>query len=157
MNRLSKGKVKSVILERKEFLLTDRDGRDQIFRLGDHLVVNRGGKESAGGLKVDDSVSVYYEQDAQKWTAHYILVRQDDARAWQLRSGAFKVDNAGKKMFTYTDDCGAEWTCCINGSRVRLNMQTGRIEDIRKGDTTLAIVEEIEDKATLKDVMVSRI
>ena len=156
MNRLSKGKVKSVNVERKEFVLTDRDGRDQIFKLGDDLVVNRGGKESAGGLKTEDGVSVYYAQDTQNWTAHYILVREGDTKAWQLRSGAFKADNAGKKMFTYTDDRGTEWTCAMNGSRVRLNMQTSKIEDIRNGDTTLAIVEEIEDKATLKDLMVSR-
>jgi hypothetical protein len=36
-------------------------------------------------------------------------------------------------------------------------MQASKIEDIRNGDTTLAIVEEIEDKATLKDLMVSRV
>jgi|SRR5579864_1101572 len=157
MKNLSNGKVKSVNVERKEFVLTDRDGRDQIFKLGDDLVVNRGGKESGGGLKIDDSVSLYYIEDAPKRTAHYILVREGETKAWQLRRGAFKDYDAAKKAFTYTDAKGKDWTCAINGSKVRLNMQASKIEDIRNGDTTLAIVDEIADKSTLKDLMVTRV
>jgi hypothetical protein len=157
MNSLLKGKVKSVNVEGKEFVVTDRDSRDQIFKLGNDVVVNRGGKESAGGLKIGDSVSVYFAEETPTRMARYILVREGDTKAWQLRRGAFKGYDAGKKAFTYTDGGGKDWTCATNGSKVRLNMQASKIEDIRNGDTTLAIVEEIEDKATLKDLMVTRV
>jgi hypothetical protein len=41
-------------------------------------------------------------------------------------------------------------------AKVRLNMQGSKIEDLKIGDTILAIVEEVGDKATLKDLMGSR-
>lgn len=153
---LMAGKVKSVNAEKKSFVLTDGAGKDNTFKLGDDVVINRGGKEIASDLKAEDVVSVCYDKGTLTWKAHYILVKEGDAKNYQLMRGSFKNYDADKKTFTYTDVGGKDWTFDMNGSKVRLNMQASKIEDIKIGDTTLAIVEEIGDNRTLKDLMVAR-
>lgn len=153
---LTAGKVKSVNAEKKEFVLTDGSGTDNTFKFGSEVVVNRGGKENPSGLKADDQVSICYDKGTLSWTAHYILVKEGDAKDYQLMRGSFKNYDVDKKAFTYTDAEGKDWTFAMNGSKVRLNMEASKIGDIKIGDTTLAIVEQLGENRVLKDLMVSR-
>ena len=155
-NTLIAGKVKSVNAEKKEFVLTDGAAKDHTFKLGDEVVINRGGTEGPSDLKANDAVSVCYHKGTLTWTAHYILVKEGDTKDYQLRQGSFKNSDAEKKTFTYTDADGKDWTYPMNGSKVRLNMQDSKIDDIKIGDNTLVIVEEIGDKVSLKAMMFSR-
>lgn len=150
------GKIKSVDADKKEFVLTDGAGKDNTFTLGENVVINRGGKESPTGLKVDDLVSICYDKGRVAWSAHYILVKEGDTKDYQLMRGSFKSYDADKKSFTYTDVDGKDWTVAMNRANVRLNMKASKIEDIKSGDTTLAIVEVIGDNQALKDLLVSR-
>jgi len=150
---LSAGKVKSVNADNKAFVLTDSAGKDFTIKLADNVVINRSGKESASDLKADDSVSVCYEKGLRTWTAHYILVKEGDTKDSQLVQGAFKSYDADKKEFTFTDSQGKDWTNAMGESKVRLNMQDSKIEDVKIGDTILAIVDQVGDKTTLKCVM----
>ena len=149
------GKVKSINADKKEFVLTDSAGKDNTIKLGDEVVVNRGGKEGPNGLKADDQVSVCCHKGALTSTAHYVLVREGDTKDFQLMRGSFKNFDADKKTFTYTDVDNKDWTFPMNNAKVRLNMQASKIEDIKVGDSTLAVVEEIGETRTLKDLMVS--
>ena len=153
---ITAGKVKSVNADKKEFVLTDAGGKDRTFKLGDEAVINRAGKESPNGLKTDDAVSVCYDKGTLTWTAHYILVKEGDTKEYQLRRGSFKNFDLDKKTFTYTDVDGKDWTYPMADAKVRLNMQDSKIEDIKIGDMTVVIVEEIGDKANLKALMFSR-
>ena len=153
---IAAGKVKSVNADDKAFVVTDADGKDHTFKLGDEVVINRGGKEGRSDLKAGDAVSVCFQKGTLTWTAHYILVKEGDTKDYQLRHGSFKNFDADKKTFTYTDVEGKDWTYPMADAKVRLNMQGSKIEDLKIGDTILAIVEEIGDKATLKDLMGSR-
>jgi Cu/Ag efflux protein CusF len=150
---LAAGKVKSVNADNKEFVLTDSAGKDFTFKLADNVVINRGGKESPSDLKADDAVSVCYDKGLRTWTANYILVKEGDTKDCQLVQGKFKNYDADKKEFTFTDGLGKDWTNAMGESKVRLNMQDSKIEDVKIGDTVLAIVDQVGDKTTLKCVM----
>jgi Cu/Ag efflux protein CusF len=150
------GKVKSVDADKKEFVLSDSGGKEWTIKFADDVVINRGGKESATDLKVDDAVSVCYANGTLTRTAHYILVKEGDTKDYQLVRGSFKNFDADKKEFTFTDAKGKDWTHPMAEAKVRLNMQDSKIEDVKIGDNVLAIVEQIGDKTTLKCVMASR-
>lgn len=150
------GKVKSVDAERKEFVLVDGREKDQTIKFGDEVVIHREGKEVASGLKPGDLVTVCYHRGTLTWTAHYILVKAGDTKDFNLMRGSFKSYDAEKKTFTYTDADGKDWTYALNGSKVRLNMVASTIQDIKIGDTILAVIDGNGEKRTLQDLMVSR-
>lgn len=155
-DNLIAGKVKSVDAEKKSFVLTDGAGKDTTFKLGDEVVINRGGKESGSGLKADDQVSICYNQGTLAWTAHYILVKEGDTKDYQLMRGSFKNYDTEKKTFTYTDKDGKDWTHAMNGVKVRLNMNPSKISDIKIGDSTLVVVEESGETRVLRDLIFVR-
>ncbi len=155
-NSLTAGKVKSVNADNKEFVLTDNTGKDFTIKLADDVVINRGGAEGATGLKTDDSVHICYEKGVQALTAHYILVKEGDTKDCQLVDGTFKSYDADRKEFTFTDAQGKDWTHPMGDARVRMNMQDSKIENVKNGDHTLAVVEQVGDKRTVKAVMIHR-
>jgi hypothetical protein len=66
----AKGKVKSVTADMKEFVVTDKDGKDWTFTLGDDAKIRLGDKElRLNELKVDDEVTFTYERKGDKMTA----------------------------------------------------------------------------------------
>jgi hypothetical protein len=155
-DNLIHGKIKSVNAEKKEFVLTDNINKDHTFALGEAVVINRDGKESANDLKTNEAVSVSYHKGTLTWTAHYILVQEGDSKSRQLREGSIKNYDATQKSFVCTDADGKDETYLMNGAKVRLNMQPSKGQDLKIGDTILFVVEVIGDKTTLKDLMVTR-
>jgi len=155
-NSLTIGKVKSVNADNKEFVLTDNTGKDFAIKLAEDVVINRGGTESGTGLKADDSVHICYEKGQKELTAHYILVKEGDTKDCQLVDGTFKSYDADRKEFTFTDGQGKDWTHAMGGASVRMNMQDSKIENVKNGDHTLAVVEQVGDKRTVKAVMANR-
>jgi hypothetical protein len=139
-NMLATGTVKSVNADKKEFVLTDTAGKDRTYKFGDDVVINRGGKESASDLKADDAVTVCHAKGVLTSTANYILVKGGASKGWQLGCGTFKSYDADRKAFTYTETDGKDWTYTMRDAKVRLNMHDGKMEDIKIGDDTLAIV-----------------
>lgn len=153
---IAAGKIKSVNADKKEVVLTNAAGKDNTFKLGDNVTVNRGGKESKSDLNVGDAVNVCYDKGVLTWTAHYILVQEGDSKNCTLVHGTFKGYDADKKQFSFTDENGKDTILAMNGAKVRLNKEDSKVEDIKIGDKTLAIIETTGDKASLKCLMVER-
>lgn len=154
---LSTGKVKAVNADRKEFVLTEVGaGKEWTFKLAGDGVINRDGKESPTGLMTDDVVVVCSANGAASGTAHYILVKEGNTKDWKLVRGTFKNYDAAKREFTYSETGGRDKTYPMGDASVRLNMKASRIEDIKPGDNTLAVVERVGDKVNLKALMFSR-
>jgi hypothetical protein len=151
---IATGKIKDVNSERKAFIVTDRAGKDWTFKFGDHVVINRGGKEGKSELNANDRVHVYYDKGALKSTALYILVLEGATRNWELLQGIFKGYDASKKQFSLTDGTGKEKTFPLGSARVRLNKEDIKVGDIKAGHRTLVIVERNGDTTTLKGVMI---
>lgn len=153
---IAAGKIKSVNADKKELVLTDSAGKDFTFKLADNVMVNRGGKESKSDLNAGDAVNICYDKGVLTWTAHYILVQEGDSKNCALVHGTFKGYDADKKQFSFTDENGKDGTFAMNGAKVRLNREDSKVEDIKIGDRTLAIVETTGDKTSLKCLMVER-
>jgi hypothetical protein len=150
------GKVKSVNADKKEFVLADAADKDWTFKIGDKVVINRGGKESQSDLQAGDAVNVLYDKGVLAWTARYILVQEGDTKNCDLVRGSVKGYDASKKQLDVTDEQGKERSFAMGDAKVHLNKQDSKVEDVKIGDTVLAIVETVGDKVTLKSVMIDR-
>jgi Cu/Ag efflux protein CusF len=153
---IAAGKIKAVNAEKKDIVLTDRDGKDWTIKLGDNVVINRGGKESQSDLNAGDPVNVCYDKGVFTWTAHYILVQEGNTKDCELVHGTVKNYDVDKKQVTFTDHRDKNWTFPMGDAKVRLNREDSKIQDLKIGDSALAIVEKTGDSTTLKCLMVER-
>lgn len=153
---VSAGKIKSINTDNKTFVVTDAADKDRTFTVGEHLVVNRGNKEGKNDLKAGDVVSICHSKDPLTLTAHYILVQEGTTKNSDLMRGNVKSYDADNKKLIFTGENGKSSTFAMGDARVRLNMKDSTIEDIKIGDHALLIVEMIEDRPTLRSVMVDR-
>jgi hypothetical protein len=153
---ISSGKVKAIHSDKKEFVLTDTDGKDSTIKLGPNVVINRGGKESDGDLNENDTVHVCYDKGTFTWTAQYILVQDGTSKNWKLMHGTFKGYDPTKKLLSFTDVGGTDLTFGWGDGKVRLNKKDAKVENLKIGDKTLIVVETNRDTMTLKAVMVER-
>src|SRR5262249_7312974 len=140
----------------KEFVVTDANNKDWTFKFGDNVTINRGGKETTSDLKVGDRVSISFHKGLLASTAHYILVQEGDQKDCNLVRGSIKSYDPAKKQLTFTDDKGKDWTFTMGDVRVRLNRENSKIDDAKIGDHALAIVQENDNKSTLKCLMIDR-
>jgi len=154
---IATGKIKSVIADKKEFVLTDAAGKDFTFAFGDNVLINRGGKETKSDLNAGDPVSVCYDKGLVTWTANYVLVQDGDSKNYVLSHGKFKACDADKKEFSVTDDSGKNVTFTMNDAKVRLNKEPSKIEDIKIGDKILIVAEKDGDTLTVKAVLAEHI
>ena len=152
---IAAGRVKGIHADKKEFVLTDSAGKDWTIKLGDTVIINRGGKESESGLNAGDPVNVCYHKGPLTWTAHYILVQEGGAKNRWLMHGTVKNYNADKKELTFTDQA-SDWTFPMGDVKVRLNREDSKIGHIKIGDKALAIVEKIGEVTTLECLMIER-
>jgi len=150
------GKVKAVNADDKEIVLTDSAGKDVTIKLGDTVIINRGGKESQSDLRAGDTVNVCYEKGVLTWTAQYILVQEGNTENSHLLNGTVKNYDADKEQVTLTDPEGKDWTFSMGDATVRLNGKDSKIGDLKIGDKAVAVVEKIGETTTLKSLMIDR-
>ena len=155
-NDIAVGTVKGIDSDRKEFVLTDAAGKDSTIKFGETLVINRGGKESQSDLKAGDPVNVCYDKGLFTWTAHYILVQEGDTKDTTLMHGTVKNYDADKKVVTFTDHQAKDWTFPMGDAKVRLNREASTIGDLKIGDNAMALVDKVNDRATLRFLMIER-
>ena len=153
---LATGKIKGINADKGEFVLTDTAGKDVTFKLGDMVVVNRGGKESKSDLKAGDAVNVSYDKGLATQTAKYILVQEGDSKKWDLAQGSFKSYDADKKEIICTDAQGKDYTYAMGDAKVRRNNKEAKVEDIKIGDRVLMILQTAGEKKTLQALMFER-
>ena len=150
------GKVKSINSEKKEFVLTDRTGKDFTLKFSENVLIDRGGKESSSDLNAGDSVDVCYDKGLLARTAHYILVKEGDTANCELVYGTVKSYDGASKKLTFTDPEEKDWTFPMGTARVRVNQEDTKISDLKIGDHALAIVERSDEKSILRSVMIER-
>ena len=152
------GEVKAVHADKKEFVMhSDATGKDVTVKIGDDVIINRGGKEGKSDLKAGDTVNVCHDNGTFTWTAHYVLVRTGDTKDCVLRHGSVKSYTPETKQLLITDESGKDATFTMGDAKVRLNKEESKIGDIKIGDKFLVIVETPKgEKENLKCLMVSR-
>jgi Cu/Ag efflux protein CusF len=73
----TKGKVKSISADKKEFVMTDENGKDWEFTLTDEGKVTLGDKDiKLNELKEGDQVTITYEKKGDKLMASEVKVRR---------------------------------------------------------------------------------
>jgi Cu/Ag efflux protein CusF len=149
------GKIKSIDAAAKTFVATV-DDKDHTFTFDDHLVVNRGGKESKSDLEVGDAIFVCYDKGVLTWMAHYILVPEGKSKNCELIQGNVMGYDGDKKELNITNLSKQTTTYSLGEAPVRLNMKESKIEDVKIGDDVLIIVDTVDGKKVLRSVMVKR-
>ena len=150
------GKIKSINAQKKTFVVTGFDDKDNTFTFDDKLVVNGDGKETKSDLKVGDPIFICYEKGLTTWTAHYILVQEGKFKKCELIQGNVMAYDADKKELSFTNLSKQTTTYALGKAPVRLNMEDFKIEDVKIGDSALLIVDMADGKSTLRSVMIKR-
>jgi hypothetical protein len=150
------GKIKSIDADKKTFVLTDSSDKDNTYKFGEELVVNRDGKEGKSDLKAGDSISICYDKGVLTWTAHYILVQEGSQKNSELIRGKIKSYDATKKEMVFTNEFKKDWTYPMGKATVRVNMEEQKIETVTIGDSALLIINTVDGTSTLNCVMVDR-
>jgi ribonucleotide monophosphatase NagD (HAD superfamily) len=150
------GKIKSIDADGKTFVLTDAADKDSTFTFGDHLIVNRGGKESKTSLKAGDAINVCYDKGAATSTAHYVLVQEGKSKTYELLRGTVKSIDAGKSEFTFTNENNTDSTYSLGKATVRVNLEDSTMANVKTGEAALLIVNTANGNATLRSVMIDR-
>ncbi len=150
------GKIKSINAEKKTFVVTGFDDKENTFTFDDNLTVNRDGKETKSDLKVGDTIFICYDKGLVTWTAHYILVQEGKFKNCELIEGNVKGYDDAKKELSFTNLSKEDTAYALGKAPVRLNMEDFKIEDVKVGDTALLIVDMADGKSTLRSVMIKR-
>jgi len=155
---VARGKIKSIEANKREFVLTDPNGKDWTFDLGEHFTISRGEKEGKfADLKADDEVSIAYDKGLTKFTASYILVHEGTNKNAELGRGSVKTFDADKKQLILTDPNGKDWTFNIaNDAKVRLNDKDSKVADLKLGDKVTVVYEKKGDEMTAKGLCADR-
>jgi hypothetical protein len=146
---VGRGKVVSVDAAKNQFVV-DENGKNNTFTLGDNVIINRGGKEiKFADIKPGDQVQIAYDKGLVTWTAHYVLVTDDANKTWQLGRGKVKAWDAKKNEMVLTDLNNKEWTFSVPiGSKVQVNTEAKKMDDIKVGEMVSIIYEEKEGSQT---------
>jgi len=150
------GKIKSVELEKRDFILTDEMGKDRTVKYDEDTIINRGGRDGQSDLKANDAVCIYYETTGLMWRANYILIQEGESKNWSLGHGTVKSNDSEKKEITYTDDKGRSWTYSTVSVPVFINRAEAKVESIKVGERVMALLQKAGDQTTLKSLYVTR-
>jgi hypothetical protein len=97
------GKIKSIDADKLKVVLTALQGKDHTLKLDNKVTVNRGGKESSGGLKEGDMVCLCYDSGVVNDTIRYVVVQEGDTKNCHLMRVTIKGYDAAKKQLSVTD------------------------------------------------------
>jgi hypothetical protein len=154
----ARGKIKSIEAEKKQFVLTDLNGKDWTFTLGDNLVIRTADKEGKfADLKAGDEVSIVYDKGITQYVANYILNHQGDSKGLEVGYGSLKHFDADKKQLVLTDPNGKDWTFKVgDDAKIRLSDKEAKPADLKLGDKMTVVYSKQGNDMTVQDVLANR-
>src|SRR5262249_17379116 len=144
----ARGKIKSIEAEKKQFVLTDLNGKDWTFTLAENPTIRAADKEAKfTDLKAGDDVSIVYDKGITQFTAQYILSHQGDTKGLEVGFGSLKHFDADKKQLVLTDPNGKDWTFKLaEDARVRVADKEAKPNELKLGDKmTVVFTKEGND------------
>jgi Cu/Ag efflux protein CusF len=154
----ARGKIKSIEAEKKQFVLTDLNGKDWTFTLADDTVIRSGDKDAKfTDVKAGDDVSIVYDKGVTQFTAKYILDHQGDTKGLEVGFGSLKTFDADKKQLVLTDPNGKDWTFKMaDDAKVRLADKEAKPNDLKLGDKMTVVYTKQGNDLTVQDVHANR-
>jgi Cu/Ag efflux protein CusF len=144
---VTQGKIKSVTADKKEFVFTDKDGKDWTMVVADDARIRLADKDlKLNDLKAGEEVAIIYEKKGDKLMAH--AVSNGD-----VTRGKVKSASADTKEVVFTDKDGKDWTLTLaDGARIRLSDKDAKVTDLKAGDQVDIIYEKKGDKLIAKEI-----
>jgi Cu/Ag efflux protein CusF len=134
----TKGTLKSIDHKKLTFVMTDKNGRDWTFHMGDGIQVRLNDKASAfDKLKEGDKIYVKYAKDGEKLVASEVDATES-AEATNTR-GTIKSIDVNKNEFVLSDKNGKDWTFRMaDDAKVQTSTnKTAKLEDLKVGDKVM--------------------
>jgi Cu/Ag efflux protein CusF len=154
----ARGKIKSIEAEKKQFILTDLNGKDWTFTLADDTIIRSGDKEAKfTDVKPGDDVSIVYDKGLTQFAAKYILDHQGDTKGLEVGFGSLKTFDPDKKQLVLTDPNGKDWTFKMaDDAKVRLADKEAKPNDLKLGDKMTVVYTKQGNDLTVQDVHANR-
>jgi Cu/Ag efflux protein CusF len=154
----ARGKIKSIEAEKKQFILTDLNGKDWTFTVGDNALVRSADKEAKfTDLKAGDDVSIVYDKGVTQFTANYILNHQGDTKGLEVGYGSLKHFDADKKQLVLTDPNGKDWTFLMeDGAKIKVSDKEAKPADLKLGDKLTVVYEKKGNDLAVQDILANR-
>ena len=153
-DQIAQGTVKTVQADKMEFIVTDPDGKDNTFTLGESFVINRDNMENKNYLKSGAVVNVLYDKGLLKWTTNYILVHGNQNKNLELGRGSIKNYKPDKQVVMVTDLNSKDWTFHTGkDTKVHLNKEASKLVNFTLGDTATLLYEKMGDKFVAKAII----
>jgi len=148
----TRGKIKTILPDKEEFVLTDAKGQDWMFNLGQgsKVIVNDRAMHFKD-LKVGDEVTVTYTKSANRFVASE--VRSGVEQAQGKTRGQISSVTPNKNEFVLTDTDGKKSTFVLdNGFRINVHDKAGRLEDLKQGDLVEVTYEKRDATFFAKEI-----
>jgi Cu/Ag efflux protein CusF len=149
----ARGKIKSIEAEKKQFVLTDLNGKDWTFTLAENPIIRSAEKEGKfTDLKPGDDVSIVYDKGLTQFTAQYILSHQGDTKGLEVGFGSLKTFDADKKQLVLTDPNGKDWTFKMaDDAKIRLADKEAKPNDLKLGDKMTVVYTKQGNDLTVEE------
>jgi Cu/Ag efflux protein CusF len=141
------GKIKSVAADKKEFVFTDKDGKDWTFQLTDDARIRISDKDvKLNDLKAGEEVAIVYQKQGDKLMASTICT--GDVALCKVKSVA-----ADTKELMCTDNAGKDMTFQLaDNARIRLTDKDLKLNDLKAGDEVAVIYQKQGNKMVAQEV-----
>jgi Cu/Ag efflux protein CusF len=141
------GKIKSVAADKKEFVFTDKDGKDWTMTVADDTRIRLSDKDlKLNDLKAGEEVAIIYTKAGDKLMAHAIS-------NGDVTRGKVKAVSADTKEVVFTDKDGKDWTLTLaDGTRIRLADKDAKLTDLKGGNEVDIIYEKKGEKLMAKEI-----
>jgi Cu/Ag efflux protein CusF len=149
--QVTHGKIKNVTADKKEFVFTDRDGKDWTMAVADNARIRLTDKDlKLNDLKAGDDVAIIFEKEGGKLIAHVISTGE-------ITHGMVKSVAADKKEFVFTDKDGKDWPLTMaDNAHVRVSDKDVTLNDLKAGDVVAIIYEKQGTKLMAKEVCAAK-
>jgi Cu/Ag efflux protein CusF len=133
----TKGVIKSVNADRKEFVMIDQNGTDWTFRTADNVEVRANDKAvSLDSLKPGDMVYITYAKDGKRLVASEVRVKGSADTTGLNTEGKIKSLDTTNNEFVLTDKTGKDWTFRVNDATkvMASNNRSTKLENMKTGE-----------------------
>jgi hypothetical protein len=133
----TKGTVKSVSADKKEFVMTDENGKDWTFKEGNKFDVIINAKATTlDHLKPGEKVYITYDKEGTRLVASEVTVRAMGEAAGLTANGKIKSVDTTNNEFVLTDKNGKEWTFHVNDATkvMASNSKAAKLSNLKAGD-----------------------
>jgi len=152
-------KIKAVTPDTKQFVATDKEGKDTTYKLADNarIITPSDPNAKLSDLKTGQEVTIAYEKRGDEYLANGVLLHEGAFKNDELIGGTIKSRNNDRSEFVLRDPNGKEWTFQLGDTaKVRLNDKDSKFVDLKDNDHVLITYHKQGDKNMVTNLFADR-